>query len=73
MKRRSRIQVAARREAAGLSQAALARMVGIQQSHLRKIERGEVEAPSIHLAVAITAALGANVGDIPDLFGTKAA
>lgn len=59
-----------RREALGLSGYALAKKVGISQSHLREIETGEIAAPRIDLALAIADALGA---DVRELFGQEAA
>lgn len=47
---------------------ALAKKVGISQSHLREIETGEVASPRAELAIAIADALGA---DIRELFSKK--
>lgn len=53
-----------------MNQASLAKAVGIQQSHMRKIERGEVATPGVDLALRIAAALST---DVETLFSRKAA
>ena len=45
------------RQRRGLSQYALAKKVGIAQSHLRSIERGETE-PRVRLAIRLAKELG---------------
>lgn len=62
-------KVAVRRESLGLTQYALARLVGIPQTHLRKIEEGQILSPSVKLAMAIAGALNT---DVSELFGTGA-
>ncbi len=63
--------IAARREALGLSQYAVARRAGISQTNLSKIENGIVSSPGIRIAIAIADAL--DVIDVRQLFAKKAA
>jgi putative transcriptional regulator len=51
------------REKRSLSQYALAKKVGIAQSHLQGIERGETE-PRIRLAMRLAEALGVSVREL---------
>jgi transcriptional regulator with XRE-family HTH domain len=54
-------QVVELREEAGVTQAQLARCVGMAQSHLWKIEAGEAQ-PSLRVLLAIGSCLGADLG-----------
>jgi DNA-binding XRE family transcriptional regulator len=51
------------RQAAGLSQEALARQLGVSRQTIANIERG-ISEPRVLLAIAIGAALGAAVADL---------
>lgn len=53
--------VAARRRELGLSQYSIAKAAGITQTHLRRIETGEVASPSVDLALRLADALRADV------------
>lgn len=53
--------VATRRRALGLSQYALAKKAGVAQSHIQKIERGEIASPRVELALSIAKALETSV------------
>ena len=55
--------VAHRRIQAGIAQSAFARMAGISNSHLRKIEAG-IGNPSLTTQHRIAAALGTNIADL---------
>ena len=59
--RTKRTALARLREKQKLTQYALAKRVGIAQSHLQSIERGETE-PRIRLAMRIAEVLGVSVG-----------
>lgn len=63
----------ATRERLGFTQAALAQKVGVDRSHISKIESGETSG-SIQLITRIAAALGIRVSDLlddnPDATGT---
>jgi transcriptional regulator with XRE-family HTH domain len=58
----------AAREAAGLSQEAVALEADIPQGHYSRIERGEVE-PSMRVLVRIAAALHTTLRDLTDGVG----
>lgn len=53
-----------RREAAGLSLADLAEMIGVQKSSLRRLEVSPTANPTISTVRAIAAALGCSVADL---------
>lgn len=53
----------ARREAKGLTQAALAEVIGVNQSQLRKFETGAVRL-DIHRAATLAERLGCSIGDL---------
>lgn len=57
MQKPKKAPIAKVRAAKGLSQYALAKQLGIAQSHLRSIERGETE-PKVQLAMRIAEVLG---------------
>lgn len=70
MKRTTRQHpVRTRRRELGLSGYALAKRLGISQSHLREIETGAISAPRVPLALAIADALQS---DVKALFPPKA-
>lgn len=54
------------RKAAGLSQKALARMVGIKQPSLSDIESGKTKNPDLHTKIALARELNSNLGE-PEL------
>lgn len=58
------------RERAGLTGAALARLVGVKHSHILDIERGRIASPRVELALRIAEALKA---DVRELFHAKRA
>ena len=62
--------VAAKRKAAGLSGAELARKTGLTPSQICDIEKGRNQQPGIHVALRIADALGV---DVRELFPQKAA
>ncbi|PRY93403.1 putative transcriptional regulator [Hasllibacter halocynthiae] len=57
------VRLRAHREAAGLTQAALADAVGVSRKTVNTIENG-VFVPSTELALRLAAALGARVEDL---------
>jgi transcriptional regulator with XRE-family HTH domain len=67
--KRNKSNVAARRRQLGLSQYALAKRAGVAQSHIQKIECGEIAFPRVELAMAIAKALEVSV---ETLFGSAA-
>lgn len=60
------VKIAKLREAKDVSQAALAKAVGITQSMLCQIERG-TKTVTLPLAIQIVKALGARITDIVDI------
>jgi len=55
--------VAKRREASGLSRAALARLAGLHQTYIGLLERGE-RSPNLDTASAIALALGKTLDEL---------
>lgn len=62
--------VAKARKRKGLTQYALAKAAGITQAHLGKIEKGQILAPGVDIALALAEELGA---DVRQLFSRRAA
>ena len=51
-------------EERGISQAALGRMIGKQRGHISSLVNGQIEEPTLSVAIAIADALGVNIYDM---------